>query len=92
MVAVAVVLPVHQDIGVPTGTITSGNNEDEPSHLFANAIDGMAFVNAVLFYQSPASVLPEPINLPLMFRFIGVKVLDVISLVSPFLIGPGKLT
>ena len=27
-----------------------------------------------------------------MFRFIGVKELDIVCLVSPFLIGPGKLT
>ena len=45
-----------------------------------------------LFCQSLASVLPQPFNLPLMFRLIGVKELDIVCLVSPFLIGPCKLT
>ena len=45
-----------------------------------------------LFCQSLASVLPKHFNLPLTFRVIGVKELDIVCLVSPFLIGPGKLT
>ena len=43
-----------------------------------------------LFCQSLASVLPQPFNLPLMFRLIGVKELDIVCLVSPFLVLPCK--
>ena len=33
-----------------------------------------------LFCQSLASVLPKHFNLPLMFRFVGVKELDIVCL------------
>lgn len=42
-------------------------------------------------FQSFASVLPKPLYLFLMLRFVGVKELDIVCLVSPFLIGSGKL-
>ena len=45
-----------------------------------------------LFCQSLASVLPKPLYLSLMLRFIGVQELNVISFVSPFFIRSGKLT
>ena len=41
--------------------------------------------------QSLASVLPKPVYLFLMLRFIGVQELDVVSLLCPFLVGAGKL-
>src|SRR5574344_98703 len=44
-----------------------------------------------LFSQSFASILPKPLYLFLMFRFIGVQELDVVCFLSPFLIGPCKL-
>ena len=45
-----------------------------------------------LFCQPLASVLPKPLYLSLMLRFIGVQELNVISFVSPVLIGSGKPT
>ena len=41
-------------------------------------------------FQSLVSVLPKPLYLFLMLRFVGIKVFDIVCLVSPFLIGPGK--
>ena len=38
------------------------------------------------------SILPKPVYIFLMLRFIGVKELNIVSLLSPFLIGSGKLT
>jgi len=100
--AVAAAQPAPASIAASIGTM-SGNYEDEPPHLFATASDGEAFVKTqcqelrrdaavLLFCQSLASVLSKPLYLCLMLRFIGVKELDIVCLVSPFLIGPCTLT
>ena len=41
-------------------------------------------------FQSLVSVLPKPLYLFLMLRFVGIKVFDKVCLVSPFLVLPCK--
>ena len=41
-------------------------------------------------FQSLVSVLPKPLYLFLMLRFVGIKVFDKVCLVSPFLVWPCK--
>ena len=45
-----------------------------------------------LFCQPLAPILPKPLYLFLMLRFISVQKLDIVCFLSPFLIGSGKLT
>ena len=41
-------------------------------------------------FQSLVSVLPKPLYLFLILRFVGIKVFDKVCLVSPFLVLPCK--
>ena len=41
-------------------------------------------------FQSLVSVLPKPLYLFVMLRFVGIKVFDKVCLVSPFLVLPCK--
>lgn len=54
-------------------------------------LEGKRVLSCYLLYSSFTPMFPQPFNPPLMFRFIGVKELDIVCLVSPFLIGSGKL-
>ena len=56
-------------------------------------MNGQVSLNSDLSVLKPlTSILPKPVYIFLMLRFIGVKELNIVSLLSPFLIGSGKLT
>ena len=78
----------QMEIGFEIESLTKQRDE-----LLPLLMNGQVSLNSDLSVFKPlASVLPKPLYLFLMLRFIGVQELNIVCLLSPFLIGSGKLT